>query len=93
MKAITGNRLDDGAVVYLNDEDEWTTHFCASAKFADEDAENVFQAVQKRTDEIAEFFLIDVDEDGVLAGRKIIRETIRSVGPTVRPDLGREGAI
>ncbi|MBT8472940.1 MAG: DUF2849 domain-containing protein, partial [Marinicaulis sp.] len=81
MKAITGNRLDDGAVVYLNDEDEWTTHFCASAKFSDEDAETVFQAVQKRTDEIAEFFLIDVDEDGVLAGRKIIRETIRSVGP------------
>ena len=93
MKAITGNRLKDGAVVYLNDEDAWTTHFCASAKFSDEDAISVFEAVQQRTDEIAEFFLIDVDEDGAFAGRKVVRETIRSIGPTVRPDLQRAAAL
>ena len=92
MKAITGNRLDNGNVVYLNDEDDWTPHLCAAAKFSNEDANKVFEAVQSRTGEIAEFFLIDIDEEGALAGRKIIRETIRNAGPTVRPDLGRPAA-
>ena len=92
MKAVTGNRLADGAVVYLNDEDQWTTHLCAAARFADDDADPVLAAAQSRVGEIADAYLIDVDERGEPAGRAVIRETIRGAGPTVRLDLGIQAA-
>lgn len=90
MKAVTGNRLDDGAVVYLNDEDQWTVHFCAAAHFSDDDAAAVLAAAQTRICEIADAYIVDVDDEGSLSGRGLIRESIRSAGPTVRADLARE---
>jgi hypothetical protein len=88
MKAITANRLDDGAVVYLDDDDRWTAHLASAAQFEDDDAKNVLAAVQSRVKEIADVYLIDVTDAGALAGRETLRETIRKSGPTVRADLG-----
>ena len=88
MKAITANRLSDGAVVYLGDDDQWTAAVARAARFADEDAEAALAAAQSRKTEIADAYLITVSEDGALAGRERLRETIRTAGPTVRVDLG-----
>ncbi|MEZ5893209.1 MAG: DUF2849 domain-containing protein [Parvularculaceae bacterium] len=88
MKAVTGNRLDDGAVVYLGDDDRWTKHLCAAARFADDDAKSVLAAAQKRVKEVADAYLVDIDAVGALTGRETLRETIRKSGPTVRTDLG-----
>ncbi len=92
MKAVTANRLGDGAVVYLTDKDQWAENFAEAARFPDEDGADVLAAAQTRAGEIADVYLIDVDEDGALAGRTIIRETIRTLGPTVRTDLGYQAA-
>ena len=88
MKAITANRLSDGAVVYLGDDDQWTAEIARAARFADEDAGAALAAAQSRKTEIADAYLIAVSEDGALAGRERLRETIRTAGPTVRVDLG-----
>ena len=88
MKAITGNRLRDGAVVYLTDEDQWTEWFSDAARFDDDDAKDVLAAAQKRSAEIADAYAIDIDEAGALTGRAVVRESIRTLGPSVRPDLG-----
>ncbi len=88
MKAVTGNRLDDGAVVYLSDDDRWTSDLTAAARFADEDAKPVLAAAQMRVKEITDAYLIEVDDAGAPAGRESLRETIRKSGPTVRLDLG-----
>ncbi|WP_375201366.1 DUF2849 domain-containing protein [Hyphococcus sp.] len=88
MKAVTGNRLDDGAVVYLSDDDRWTSDLAAAARFADEDAKPVLAAAQTRVKEITDAYLIEVDDAGAPAGRESLRETIRKSGPTVRLDLG-----
>ena len=88
MKAITANRLSDGAVVYLGDDDQWTAAVACAARFADEDAGAALTAAQGRKTEIADAYLITVSEDGALAGRERLRETIRTAGPTVRVDLG-----
>ena len=88
MKAITANRLSDGAVVYLGDDDQWAAEVARAARFADEDAEAALAAAQSRKTEIADAYLITVSEDGALAGRERLRETIRTAGPTVRVDLG-----
>ncbi len=88
MKAITGNRLSDGAVVYLCDDDQWTTQRSEVARFDDDDIAPVLGAAQLRVREIADAYIIDVSADGAPSGRTIIRETIRGAGPTVRGDLG-----
>ena len=88
MKAITGNRLSDGAVVYLRDDDQWTSHIAEAARFAGDDAAPALAAAQTRIKEIADAYLIDVDENGAPSGRASLRETIRTAGPTVRTDLG-----
>ncbi len=88
MKAVTGNRLSDGAVVYLTNEDQWTEKFANAARFVTEDGPDVLAAAQTRSAEIADVYLIDIDEEGALSGRAVVRETIRTLGPSVRPDLG-----
>ncbi|MFC2951683.1 DUF2849 domain-containing protein [Marinicaulis aureus] len=88
MKAVTGNRLDDGAVVYLADDDRWTADLTAAARFDDDDAKDVLAAAQARVKEIADAYLIDVSDAGAPTGRETLRETIRRSGPTVRLDLG-----
>ncbi len=88
MKAVTANRLDDGAVVYLGDDDQWTPHLCAAARFDNADAAPVLAAAKSRTAEITDAYLIEIDGEGAPAGRETLRETIRTSGPTVRPDLG-----
>ncbi len=88
MKAVTGNRLADGAVVYLNDNDQWTVRIAHAARFDDDDASAALKATQLRKAEIADAYLIEVSEEGAPAGREALRETIRKSGPTVRLDLG-----
>jgi len=92
MKAVTGNRLSDGAVVYLGDDDQWTDRLNGAAQFEDEDAKAVLAAAQSRSLEIASAYLIDLDPAGAPAGRETLRETIRKSGPTARPDLGYQAA-
>lgn len=88
MKAVTGNRLGDGAVVYLADDDRWITDLSGAARFEDDDAKDVLAAAQKRVKEITDAYLIEVDGAGAPAGRERLREAIRKSGPTVRLDLG-----
>ncbi len=92
MKAVTGNRLSDGLVVYLADNDQWTERLSEAARFSNDDSTAVLAAAQFRVKEIADAYLIDVDEAGSPDGRAKIRETIRKSGPTVRADLGRQAA-
>lgn len=89
MKAVTGNRLADGRVVYLAPDNYWAEHIAVAARFSDDEAPDVLAAAQARVTEVADAYLIDI-EDGVAAGRERLRETIRSAGPTVRRDLGNQ---
>jgi len=88
MKAITANRLEDGAVVYLDDNGQWTAQIGRAARFDGEAGEAALADAKRRMTEIADIYLIDIGEDGAPAGRATLRETIRTAGPTVRRDLG-----
>jgi len=93
MKAITGNRLSDGAVIYLDDNDQWTSRLGEAAQFQNKDSVAVLEAVQSRTIELADVYLIEVGSAGAPAGRQALRETIRQSGPTIRSDLGYQAEI
>ena len=88
MKAITANRLEDGAVVYLDREGQWTARLEEAARYDGDAGEAALAEAQVRVAEIADIYLIDLGGDGAPAGRATLRETIRRAGPTVRLDLG-----
>lgn len=90
MKAITANLLSDGSVVYLGHDNQWTVDIGSARRIAPPDAEAALNEARTRRTEIAAAYLIDIAETGAPAGREALREIIRSRGPTVRPDLGRQ---
>ena len=92
MKAITANRLSDGLVVYLDGNDQWTEKQSDAARIDNDESVAALAAAQSRVGEIADAYLIDVNETGAPDGRAKIRETIRKSGPTVRADLGYQAA-
>lgn len=91
-QVITGNRLDDGVVVYLDAAGGWTERL-GEARVAEgpEDLEEAL-AVGKQAEAaqfVVEAYPIDVarDDSGVRALR--LREDIRAKGPTIRENLVR----
>ncbi|MBI1364391.1 MAG: DUF2849 domain-containing protein [Alphaproteobacteria bacterium] len=89
MKAVTGNLLSNGRVVYLAADDHWTERLEDAMLLDDADAEPVLAAAKSRIREIANAYLIDA-ENGAATGQKALRETIRASGPSVRKDLGKQ---
>jgi hypothetical protein len=82
MKAITGNRLGDGRVVYLGAHGVLVETLERACVFDDEtEAAAALEAVAARVRELAGAYLIDVDAARP-AGRERLRESIRQAGPT-----------
>lgn len=89
-KIATGNRLRDGVVIYLDGTGNWITEVSQArvANNADEEA-----AIKSLLDQaVKNNFLIDAAIIEVRSSDKAparLREQIRAIGPTVRPDLAR----
>jgi len=85
-KILTANRLDDGLVIYLGD-DGWSADVDAARRAYDDDQAAVLDYQGKQAalrNEVADPYLIDLDDEGPVRWR----ENIRANGPTVRRDLG-----
>lgn len=89
MKAITANRLTDGAVVYVGANGVLVERFEHAQLFDGASAGGALAEVLSRKTIIAAAYLIDAEEAGPV-GREALRETIRTNGPTVRRDLGKQ---
>ncbi|MEL6790837.1 MAG: DUF2849 domain-containing protein [Pseudomonadota bacterium] len=89
MKIITGNHLHHGRVLYLGADDHWVEAINEAAALDDDHALEALAAAQRRVTEIADLYLIDV-AGGEPSGRDALKETIRSAGPTIRDDLGKQ---
>jgi hypothetical protein len=89
MKAITANRLYDGAVLYVGRNGKFVERFEGAALYDDAAAKVGLEAVLARETTIASAYLIEADSSGPI-GRESLRETIRRNGPTIRKDLGKQ---
>jgi len=76
--AMTGNRLDDGRVVYLAKGGAWTDDLRRATLFDDEDT--ALSAVTN-TSNVVGLYSIEVESQAP-AGSKRLRERIRRDGPT-----------
>ena len=90
MKTLTANRLADGEVVFLNG-DHWVDRFVDAELFDDEARAEAAEAHAKTlTTLLVEPYLIDVQpvEGGVAPVS--YRERLRALGPTNKPDHGKQ---
>jgi hypothetical protein len=92
LQVLTANRLRDGDVVYWRDG-AWVDHFSAANVFAEKAAadtalEAALAFVKDRV--VVNPYLFGVREDGGRIRAIEEREIIRSEGPSVRRDLGKQ---
>ena len=89
--AITANRLLDGFVIYLTAEGGWSEHLADAAVATTKERETELLAIAERVAKAGTVigpytFKVDAaDGRAVPLGQ---RETLRTLGPSVRTDLG-----
>ncbi len=92
-QVVTANKLRDGSVVYLADGGGWT-EWIAEARVATDEAEaEAFMAEAERSAEeriVVGPYLIAVNAANGSLKPLSNRERIRTKGPTVRKDLGKQ---
>jgi hypothetical protein len=91
MKALTGNRLDDGEAVFLDHAGQWASRFADAELYADDDAAMAAEAHAKtQITVVVDPYLIDVvQSDGGWAPLSY-RERVRALGPTNKPEHGKK---
>ena len=90
-QVLTANRLKDGLVVFLGDGNGWTPWIDeATIARSKEEAVRLDSKgnEQSKMNIVVGPYLIDVVEEGRKIRATQIREHMRTLGPSVRPDLG-----
>lgn len=93
MKAITANRLRDGVVVFLGDGGQWVESFTDAALVSRADADAVLGAAKdeaERSRFAVDIYAFEVTAQDGAPVPATMRERIRTAGPTVRTDLGKQ---
>ncbi|HYH38139.1 MAG TPA: DUF2849 domain-containing protein [Azospirillum sp.] len=95
LKAITANRLRDGAVVWLGQKGDWVERIDAAATH--DEAGAAAALAQAQQDEVRNLvvgiYTLDVEiVDGAPAPLRT-KERIRALGPSVRADVGKQADL
>ena len=89
-KALTGNRLTDGEVVF-GGPGGWVEKFSQATLYADDaEADAALAAARTETTFIVEPYLIDISLEEGQPVPIAFRERVRALGPTIHPDMGKQ---
>ncbi len=92
VSVLTANRLRDGHVVYLTEDSAWSESISAAKRLlSDEEkarAEHQGEESVKAQQVVGAELILLTEKDEQNTPDKL-RERIRAIGPTVRPDLSR----
>lgn len=94
-KVLTANRLADGAVVFLSRAGHWSEAIDDAAVALEKDAEAALEQRGKEAEagnHVTGAYLFDAERREGRVRALHIRERIRTLGPTVRADLGKQAA-
>ena len=90
---VTANLLRDGIAVFLTRAGTWSEKIDEAALALEKQAAAALEA-RGQADEKATIvtgpYLIDAERVGGRIRASLIRERMRTLGPTVRPDLGKQ---
>ncbi len=84
MKLLTGNDLKTGDVIWWNGQ-RWS-RFVADAVYVAEDGEAILQR-EEASRRVNASYIIDAEQTDEGPRPTHIKERVRALGPTVRPDL------
>jgi hypothetical protein len=91
MKALTGNRLDDGEAVLLGHSGDWAPRFADAELFDDEDVALAAEARAKtQITIVVDPYLIEVIPSEHGYAPLSYRERVRALGPTNKPEHGKK---
>lgn len=88
-KAITAWETASGAVVWLTAGGTWSTDPADIGAYSGDEAEEKLAWAKAQEGAITDPYFMEVTEDGKIAGRETLRESIRANGPTVHPEFQR----
>lgn len=90
-KIVSANDLLDGDVIYLGAGGSWTRHLSEAAVANSDEAADRLLALGDQTSKVVGPYLVAVAlDDGGVPAPTHFREKFRELGPTNRPDLGRQ---
>lgn len=92
-QALTANRLTDGEVVFLTRSGSWSLSVDDAALALEPDAAKALEArghEAEAANVVTGAYLIDAERRDGRVRALHIRERIRTLGPTVRRDLGKQ---
>ena len=95
MQIVTGNRLRDGQAVWLTQTGNWAEQVSAARLWDEPDADATLTALA--TTQVG-LDVIDIQKAPAIADHGVAvpashRERIRSLGPSVRTDLGKQAHV
>jgi hypothetical protein len=91
VKALTGNRLDDGEAVFLAADGAWAPRFADAQLFEDDEQALAAEAHAKtQITVIVDPYLIDVIPSDDAWAPLSYRERVRALGPTNKPEHGKK---
>ena len=82
-KTVTAWETETGKVVWLRADLTWTQDASEIGVFTGDDAEAALAKAKTQEGAITDPYFMEVTEDGKVAGRETLRESIRANGPTV----------
>ncbi len=93
MKVITANRLLNGDVVWLGQDDDWVERVTLARVFDGKEAVGDGLAIGAKAEadqKVVGVYEMDVEiEDGIIEPVRL-REKIRAAGPTTHPQFGKQ---
>ena len=90
---LSANRLLDGHVIYLADDGTWTERIERAKRLTTDEEQKsalTFGVAAESSCEIVAADLVPLLDDRQQPTPTRLKEIIRAVGPTVRPDLARQ---
>ena len=93
IEVLTANNLVDGEVVFLTSENSWSKDIDEAAKAVSAEEAEVLMKIGEAAEakcEVVGLYLVGVLEVAGKLKADHIRERIRTLGPTVRLDLGKQ---
>jgi nucleotide-binding universal stress UspA family protein len=90
---LTANRLRDGIAVFLTRSGEWSEAIDDAVLALEPEAAAALEQRAKLAEAaciVTGSYLVDAERRGGHVRASHIRERMRALGPTVRPDLGKQ---
>lgn len=87
---VTASRLRDGAIVWRRADGNWSAHFADAAPVEEADVAPALDAAGASVSAqlVIGVYKVAVTQDARGLTAASVRERIRAIGPSVRPDFG-----